>query len=144
MVPKVFEPLKFDCKYLANMSHFFVVVVGLGLACQAKYQISHTKISTLVKAFTEQELSSDSIARLERCLFKVKKSFWQSFMKTGSKLSLLDSTHGFSKNCPNDLVFHPTWPILNSGLYLITMHIQTKFHEDWIKTMPSREYTWFF
>ena len=91
-----------------------------------------------------QELSSDSIARLKRRLFKVKKSFWQSFMKTGSKLCLLDSTHGFSKNWPNGLVFDPTWPILNSGLDLITTYIQTQFHENWIKTMPSREYTWFF
>ena len=85
------------------------------------------------KIFLKQELSSDSIARLEKCLFKVKKSFWQSFMKTGSKLCLLDSTHGFSKNWPNDLIFDPTCPILNSGLDLITTHIQTKFHEDWIK-----------
>ena len=43
----------------------------------------------------EQELKSNSIARLKRCLFKAKKSFWQSFMKTGSKLCRLDSTHGF-------------------------------------------------
>ena len=30
------------------------------------------------------------------------------------------------------------------GLDFITTNILTKFHEDWIKTMPSREYTCFF
>ena len=92
----------------------------------------------------KQQLSSDSVARLERCLFKVKKSLWQSLMKIESKLCLLESTHGFSKNWPNGLVFNLTWPIFNSGQDFIRTNILTKFHEDWIKILPSRVYSWFY
>ena len=46
-------------------------------------------------------------------------------MKIGSKLCLLE---------------HTAWPIFNSGLDFIKMNILTKFHEDWIKTVPSGMY----
>ena len=65
-------------------------------------------------------------------------------MKTGSKLCLLESSHGFSKSWPYDLVFYPTWPIFGPGLDFIEMNILTKFHEDCIKTVLSEVYTWFF
>ena len=32
----------------------------------------------------------------------------------------------------------------NSGLDFIKINIPTKFHEDWIKTMPSSVYTLFY
>ena len=65
-------------------------------------------------------------------------------MKIGSKLCPLESTYGFTKIWPSDLVFDPTWPIFNSGLYFIKMNILTKFHEDWIKTVPYRVYSLFY
>ena len=34
-------------------------------------------------------------------------------------------------------------PFFNSGLDFIKVNILTKFHEDWIKTVPSRVYTFF-
>ena len=64
-------------------------------------------------------------------------------MQTGSKLCLLDSSHGFSKSWPYDLVFDPTWPYFGPGLDLIEISILTKFHEDYIKTEPSEVYTFF-
>ena len=65
-------------------------------------------------------------------------------MKTGSNLCLLECTHWFFKNWPNDLVFDPTWPTFNSGLDVIKMNILTKFHEDRINTVPSVVYSWFY
>ena len=65
-------------------------------------------------------------------------------MKIGSKLCPLECTDGFTKISPSDLVFDPTWPIFYSGLYFIKMNILTKFHEDWIKTVPYRVYSLFY
>ena len=31
-----------------------------------------------------------------------------------------------------------------SGLYFIQKKVLTKFHEDWIKTVPSGVYSWFY
>ena len=63
-------------------------------------------------------------------------------MKTGSKLSLLESSHVFSKSWPYDLVFETTWPNFGTGLDLIQINILTKFHEDCIKTMPFEVCVW--
>ena len=38
----------------------------------------------------------------------------------------------------------PLGPLVNSGLDFIKMNILTKFHEYWIKTVPSGVYSWFF
>ena len=42
-----------------------------------------------------------------------------------------------------DLVFGQTYSIFYSGLYFIQINILTKFHEDWIETVPCRVYSWF-
>ena len=62
----------------------------------------------------------------------------------GSTLCLLECTQGFSKIWPSDLVFDPTWPSFEADLDIIMVNILTKFHELWIKTVPSRMYTRFF
>ena len=60
------------------------------------------------------------------------------------KLCPLESTQGFSKILPNDLVFDPTWPTVELDLDIMIISIRIKFHELWIKTVPSRVYTRFF
>ena len=64
-------------------------------------------------------------------------------MKIGSKLCPQECTHGFAKILPSDLVFDPTGPIFYSGLYFSQMIILTKFHENWVKTVPSGVYSRF-
>ena len=51
--------------------------------------------------------------------------------------------HVFSMIWPRDLIFHPTWPSFKLDLDFIGTNILTKFHELWIKTVPSRVYTRF-
>ena len=65
-------------------------------------------------------------------------------MNDESKLCLLECTQDFSKICPSVLVFDPTWPSFESDLDIMMINILTKFHELWIKTVPSRMYTRFF
>ena len=65
-------------------------------------------------------------------------------MKTGSKLCLLESPHGFPKSWPFDLAFDLTWANFDPGLVLMEINIPTKFHEDCIKPVLSEVYTWFF
>ena len=57
---------------------------------------------------------------------------------------VLECTQGFSKIWPSDLVFDPTWPSLEHDLDIMIISILIKFHELWIKTVPSRVYTRFF
>ena len=65
-------------------------------------------------------------------------------MKLGLELCPLKCIHGFTKIRPSDLVFDSTRPFINCGLAFIKINIMTKFHEDWIKTMPSGVYSWFY
>ena len=60
------------------------------------------------------------------------------------KLCPLESTQGFSKIWPSDLVFDPAWPTFELGLDIMIISILIKLHELWIKTVPSRVYTRFF
>ena len=62
-------------------------------------------------------------------------------MNFGWKLCPLERTQGFSKIWPSDLVFDPTWPSFELGLDFIKTNILTKFHKDWIETVPARVYT---
>ena len=68
-------------------------------------------------------------------------TFWPSFMSIWLKIWPLQRTQGFSQICPSDLVFDPTWPILEPVWYLIEAKILTKFHEYWAKNVASRAYT---
>ena len=65
-------------------------------------------------------------------------------MKIGSKLCPLECIHGVTKIWPKALVFKPIWTIFYSALDFIKINILTKFHEDWIKTVPSGMYKWFY
>ena len=46
--------------------------------------------------------------------------------------------------CPSELVFDPTWSSFKFDLDIMRINILTKFHELWIKTVPSRVYIRFF
>ena len=50
----------------------------------------------------------------------------------------------FFSNCPNDLAFDSMRPSFKCDLGLTEINILTKFHEVWVKTVPSRVYTSFF
>ena len=39
------------------------------------------------------------------------------------------------------LVFDPKWPSIEPDLDFIGAHILGKFHQDWVKTVTSRELT---
>ena len=65
-------------------------------------------------------------------------------MKIGSELVPVECIHGYIQIWPSDLDFGSTWPIFNWGLAFIKIKILTKFHEDWIKTVPSEVYSWFY
>ena len=65
-------------------------------------------------------------------------------MNFESKLCPLECTQGFSKIWPSDLVFEPKWPSFELNLDIMIISILIKFHELWIKTVPSRVYTRFF
>ena len=47
----------------------------------------------------------------------------------------------FARMYHGDLGFDPTQSNFKSGFYFIKINILTKFHEDWIKTLPSKVYT---
>ena len=49
----------------------------------------------------------------------------------------------FYSDLTSDLVFDPTGPIFDWGLAFIKINILPKFHDDWIKTVPSGMYLWF-
>ena len=70
-------------------------------------------------------------------------------MNLWSKLCRLEGTEGFSKIWPSDLDFDLAWPSFKSDLDImiinnLTINNLTKFHELWIKTVPSKMYTRFF
>ena len=65
-------------------------------------------------------------------------------MKIGAELCPLECIHGFTTIRTSDLVFNPTWPIFIFDPAFIMINILTKFHEDWIKTVPSGVYSWFY
>ena len=65
-------------------------------------------------------------------------------MKIGSELGPVECIHGFTQIWPSDPVFGSTWPIFNWGLAFIKINILTLFYEDWIKTVPSGVYSWFY
>ena len=62
-------------------------------------------------------------------------------MNLWSNLCPLECTQGFSKIWRSDLVFDLTWPSFDHDLDVMMIDILTKFHELWIKTVPSRVYT---
>ena len=64
-------------------------------------------------------------------------------MNFGSKLCLQETTQGFSKIWPSELVFDPTWPSFELDLDIMIIIILTKFQELMIKTVPSRVYRFF-
>ena len=66
-----------------------------------------------------------------------------SFMKIAIELCSLKCTHGFSKILSGDLAFDPMWPSFISDIEFVEINILTQFQEDWIKTVSSREFTWF-
>ena len=63
-------------------------------------------------------------------------------MKTGSKMCILERSHGFSKIWAYVLVFDLTWPNFGPSLDLTEISILAKFQEDCIKTVPSDVYTY--
>ena len=65
-------------------------------------------------------------------------------MKFELKRCPLESTKGFSKIWPSDLVLDPTWPSFELDQDIMIISILIKFHELWIKTVPSKVYTMFF
>ena len=65
-------------------------------------------------------------------------------MNFGLQLCPLECTQGFSKIWPSNLIFDPTRPNFEFDLDIMMINFLTLFHELKIKTVPSREYTWFF
>ena len=51
-------------------------------------------------------------------------------MNIGSKLCLLEGTHGFTKIWPSDLVFDPLWPIGHGGVYWTYISYNTKNEQN--------------
>ena len=58
-------------------------------------------------------------------------------------MRLLELTQGFSKIWPNDLVFHPSWPIFKLLRDIIKANILNNFQEYWTENMASRAFTFF-
>ena len=69
------------------------------------------------------------------------KTFWPSFMTIGLKMRPLDYTQGFSKIWSCDLVFDPTWTILELIRDFSKTNILTNFHNNQTENVDSTEYT---
>ena len=65
-------------------------------------------------------------------------------MNFESKLCPLECSQGFCKIWLSDLIFDPTWTTFEPDLDIMMINILIKFHERWIKTVPSRVYIRFF
>ena len=73
-----------------------------------------------------------------------RQTFWQIFMMTGCIMWPVLCSQGFPMIWPTNLVFDPTWPILELDRDIVYMIILSKFDEDWTKTLASRVFTRFF
>ena len=53
------------------------------------------------------------------------------------------ASEGFSKIWPTDLVFDPTWSILELVRYFIKINIPTKLYKNRTENVASKAYTMF-
>ena len=72
-----------------------------------------------------------------------RETFWQSYMKIGHEMWLLQCLQGFSFFWPSDLVFDPAWPSFELDRVIIGTNLLTKFHEDRTRNVASRVFTRF-
>ena len=68
----------------------------------------------------------------------LRQTFWQSYMKIGHKMWLLQCLQGFSFFWPSDLVFDPAWPSFELSRGINVTNVLTKFQEDQTINVASR------
>ena len=62
-------------------------------------------------------------------------------MMIASKMWPLECEQVFPLIWPDDLVFDPKWPSIETDLDFIGANILGKFHQDWVKTVTFRVLT---
>ena len=112
------------------------------------YQISKLralwlKINKVFQALTWSMFFNRPEPLLNSTNISLRQTFWQSYMKIGHEMWLLQCLQGFSFFLPSDLVFDPAWPSFELDRGIIGTNLLTKFHDDQTRNVASRVFTRF-